>query len=427
MTCRAAFRAASVKNCSACEGAEQLRIEVPDAEVRAWVLEDLEMTRARSLGALILVAGSIAVGCSDDLTGDFYTPPDPLPSDVPGTLIRAEMMEPFAADTQAWRILYVSTAVDGTPIAVSGIVVAPGGSPPEGGRDVVSWAHGLTGLSDRCAPSRGYAIDQFSDLAPGALATGQVLVGTDYEGLGTPGVHPYLVGPSEGRGVLDIVRAAQQIEAAGAGSRVVIWGLSQGGHAAAFAGEIAPSWAPELEVLGVVTAAPGSELQTAVRTGALFPATRYIQWYLGVAFAATYDDLSIADIFSAATLDAIQGALEDEVCLEGIREIADGLTEPIFTTNPLDLEYWPERLLESSPGYSRTEAPMLILQSQDDTDVPILLTNTYYNRLCEIGSEVDYRTFEGIAHGDTFVANLPLVAEWTAARFAGEPSQSTCD
>ena len=103
-------------------------------------------------------------------------------------------------------------------------------------------------------------------------------------------------------------------------------------------------------MLGVVTAAPGSELQTAVRTGALFPATRYIQRFLGVAFDATYDDLSIADIFSAATLDAIQEALEDEVCLEEIREIADGLTEPIFTTNPLDLEHWPERLLESSPG-----------------------------------------------------------------------------
>ncbi|MGB8223747.1 MAG: lipase family protein [Polyangiales bacterium] len=385
------------------------------------------MTRARSVGALILIAGSMAVGCGDDLAGDFYMPPDPLPSDAPGTLIRAEVMEPFAAGTQAWRILYVSTAVDGTPIAVSGMVAAPGGSPPEGARDVVSWAHGLTGVSDRCAPSRGYAIDQFSVLAQEALAAGQVLVGTDYEGLGTPGVHPYLVGPSEGRGVLDIVRAAQQIEEAGAGGRVVIWGLSQGGHAAVFAGEIAPSWAPELEVLGVVAAAPGSELQTVVQAGALLPSTRYIQWYLGVAFDAAYEDLSFTDIFSTPTLDAIRGALEDEVCLEGIGEIADGSKEPIFTTNPLDLEHWPERLLESSPGYARTEAPMLILQSKDDTDVPILLTNTYYKRLCEIGSEVDYRTFEGIAHGDTFVANLPLVAEWTAARFAGEPSQSTCD
>ena len=35
---------------------------------------------------------------------------------------------------------------------------------------------------------------------------------TDYQGLGTPGPHPYLVGEAEGRGVLDIVSAARQLE-----------------------------------------------------------------------------------------------------------------------------------------------------------------------------------------------------------------------
>jgi hypothetical protein len=34
---------------------------------------------------------------------------------------------------------------------------------------------------------------------------------TDYPGLGTPGVHAYLMGESEGRAVLDSVRAARNL------------------------------------------------------------------------------------------------------------------------------------------------------------------------------------------------------------------------
>lgn len=156
-------------------------------------------------------------------------PPDPLPSSVPGTLIRAEEIEPFAEGTRAWRVLYVSRAVDDTPIAVSGMVAAPAGPAPEAGYDVVTWSHGTTGISDSCAPSRGYrtGYHDFYDIAPELVAAGYVGVSTDYEGLGTPGAHPYLVGPSEGRGVLDIEgRAANR---RGGGGK-------QGGHLGSFAG-----------------------------------------------------------------------------------------------------------------------------------------------------------------------------------------------
>jgi len=184
----------------------------------------------------------LSAGCGSTdggLSGDeSYVLPDPLPSEVPGTLIRAEAIEPLTEGSKAWRVLYVSTALDGRAIAVSGIVAAPEGSAPEAGYDVVTWAHGTKGVSDRCAPSKGYrsGFHDFYDIPPELVGAGYVGVMTDYEGLGTPGIHPYLVGPSEGRGVLDMIKATQQIEDAYAGSRVVIWGRSQGGHGALFAG-----------------------------------------------------------------------------------------------------------------------------------------------------------------------------------------------
>ena len=123
----------------------------------------------------------------------------------PGSIIRVWPLEgggPGGAN--AFRILYRSTNPAGEPIAVSGAIFIPPGSPPPGGRNVIAWAHPTSGVVEDCAPSL------MPDLAgmiwglAGMMAQGYVVVATDYPGLGVPGmIHPYLIGPSEGRAVLD--------------------------------------------------------------------------------------------------------------------------------------------------------------------------------------------------------------------------------
>jgi hypothetical protein len=49
------------------------------------------------------------------------------------------------------------------------------------------------------------------------------VVQTDYEGLGTPGTHPYLNGPSEGRRVLDMVRAARRLDGSLSDADATAW------------------------------------------------------------------------------------------------------------------------------------------------------------------------------------------------------------
>jgi len=386
----------------------------------------------RRLGFLsfVLVLFSAGCGSSGAAGTDFYVPPDPLPSNVPGTLIRAEEITPFTEDTKAWRVLYVSTAVDGTPIAVSGMVAAPAGPAPQGGYDVVTWSHGTKGVSDRCAPSRGYrsGFHDFYDIAPELVTAGYVGVSTDYEGLGTPGIHPYLVGASEGRGVLDIVKAAKQIDGAGAGSRVVIWGRSQGGHGALFAGEIAPTWAPELQVLGVISAAPASEFDLIIGLGVALPSARGFIWQLSIGFEAAYAELSTGDVYTDEALSAMQQLLDEEGCGQEFGDVAATFDRAGFKTSPLQLDDWVTRLDENSPGAVLTEVPILLMQGEDDMVVPKQLTDQLYEqRLCVIGDEVDYRVFPGFGHNDSTQKNMPLMLEWTAARFAGDPAATTCD
>jgi len=205
---------------------------------RALVAAALSLTTALTTAAVAVPA--TPAGASQT---DFYAVPDPLPVAKPGSVIRvARIAAPDGA--KAWRVLYHSRTVAGRDIAVSGIIVAPNGKPPRGGRPIVSWAHGTTGIADVCAPSKLPTIASALPYIDELMDAGYVVAATDYEGLGTPGVHPYLVGDSEGRGVLDAARAARRVDGTGAGRELLVFGHSQGGHAALFAGELRESYAP---------------------------------------------------------------------------------------------------------------------------------------------------------------------------------------
>ncbi len=361
------------------------------------------------------------------LEGDAYVPPDPLPPGQPGDLISARPMHPPRPGTLAWRVLYLSQAVDGTPVAVSGVVAAPAGDPPPGGRDVVSWAHGAKGIFDICAPSRGFiTFHNWYDLDEVLLQEGYVAVATDYEGLGTPGVHPFIVGESEGRGVLDIVRAARQIPEAGASERVVVLGRSQGGHAALFAGELAASYAPELDVLGVVAAAPVSNL-VLLATFVQLPGISSLFWVAALAYEAVYGDVGLDEIFTPEALAALrQLAAENQVCLgASLDAIVASFPQGDIATLPGDVEPWPELLQQNSPGIEPSPMPLLVVQG--DADVFKLGTDLLVPQLCALGDTVEYRVFPGTDHDGSTRDHLPELLAWIADRFAGLPPVSTCE
>ena len=155
----------------------------------------------------------------------------------PGAVLRVRPQIGGApANAKAFRVIYRSTGINGEPIAVSGTIIYPDGPAPPEGRNVVAWAHYTTGVAQRCAPT---LLPNLSGTIAGLeelLKRGYVVVATDYEGLGLPGVHAYLVGVSEAHSVLDSVRAARNLSNAHATNRFIVWGHSQGGHAALFAG-----------------------------------------------------------------------------------------------------------------------------------------------------------------------------------------------
>ncbi|WP_067721789.1 lipase family protein [Nocardia yamanashiensis] len=231
----------------------------------------LTATVLLSAGAVL---GSVHTAHAD--AADFYLPPNTLPGTVNGELLRSE---PFSAAEftrlallmpvgSATRVMYRSSDARGAAVAVTGTVLTPSAAwNGPGPRPLITYAIGTHGSGDACAPSKLLA-DTIELDATGMpmleydlvdlwllLNRGFSVAVTDYQGLGTPGGHPYMQPLPAAHNVLDAARAAIRLGVAEAAAPIGIWGYSQGGGAAAAAAEQAPEYAPELDLRGVVAGA----------------------------------------------------------------------------------------------------------------------------------------------------------------------------
>jgi pimeloyl-ACP methyl ester carboxylesterase len=370
----------------------------------------------------------------------FYTPPSPLPAAVPGTLIRAVAVTgvpEVPARARVWRILYHSTTIGGDDVAESGYVIAPATPAPAGGYPVIAWAHGTTGFAAPCAPSLFTSADGGVGpyLIPSLalyLAAGYVVSAADYQGLGVAdGVHPYLLGSSEGRSVLDATRATRQIAGLRTADTVVIYGHSQGGHAALFAAEMAPTYAPDLQVIGVVAAAPATGLSTIIATIGTPLGTQFLPYTIPTAYSwtRTYPDLPASTVFTPAG-EAFASAEVTHGCADQVAEavVTHHLTsDGVFAAGAASDPTVQAHARANDPGDVRTTVPMLVVQGTADGTVPPPLTDTYVTtKACPIGDTVQYLHVTGATHGTVVIESAPTIVAWMDARLAGAPAPTTC-
>ncbi|MDT5013960.1 MAG: hypothetical protein QOD39_120, partial [Mycobacterium sp.] len=183
----------------------------------------------------------------------------------PGTVVAATTMPGLTRtfegrDFEAARVVYRSTSGDtGAETVVSGSVFVPKGKPPEGGWPVVAFGHGTLGIENPCAPS--LSPDLLTNLGVVAVLTksGYAVAFSDYQGLGTKGVHPYADSKTAGLNMIDAVRALHRTFP-DISNRWAAMGGSQGGGAAWAADEQAAEYAPELTLVGAAVSSPPTDL-----------------------------------------------------------------------------------------------------------------------------------------------------------------------
>ncbi len=343
-------------------------------------------------------------------------------TDEPGAVLVATAIDRPGA--VAHSIIYRSTDVEGAPIEVTGLVFLPEGDPPAGGFPVLTWAHGTIGVGDDCAPSRfGGAnlrlLDQHLD-------AGYAVVATDYEGLGSPGVHPYLVKGSEARSVLDIVRSARELHGADVVSdRVVIAGHSQGGHAALAAAELAPDLAPDLDVVGVASLAPAADLRVLVPVFFGLGQGGGLGLYVAAGWPDAHPELQAADLFDDAGVELVATAAE--TCTWGLGALADPeVIAGSLRARPTEFDTWTARIAENDIDPTAIDLPVLLIQGADDVVIPAALTETLFDDLCAAGVTTRALTYADANHRSVREASIEDMHAWFADRLAGAAPPSDC-
>jgi hypothetical protein len=369
--------------------------------------------------------GTTAVVAEEHTGGDFYAVPDPLPSAPHGTLLRFEEVTPAVAEgATTYRILYLSESVAGDPIAVSGTALVPDAPAGPDGRRLLTIAHGTTGIADDCAPSKDPGSELL--LMGGPVEAGWLVAMSDYEGLGTPGRHPYLVGPSEGRGVIDAILAARSLPNADAGDQLAIAGYSQGGHGALWANEVAAEWAPDLDVVGTFAGAPATELDVILGAAPNLPALSGFAFMMIAGMHQAYPEADLDALLTEEGVEALDTV--DEGCARDvIGAFATREGGPLIRPDGPASEDWKALAAENNPGNVATEDPILIIHSDTDQVVPPTLSALLLNRLCSVGQAVERRVVTRGGHSEAAPPSYLDGLAWLTDRFEGEPvPASTC-
>lgn len=371
------------------------------------------MTRPLRLILPVLAAMALApaANAKAPLGDAFYTPPSTLPGKAHGDVIwsRPEAATDNMRLDGASRnllVLYRSNGIDGKPVAESGSVAIPNGKAPRGGWPVITWAHGTTGLADQCAPTRmprgtdTYSTDQRSQFAS-FLKAGYAVVAADYEGLGTPGVHPYLIGTSEGRSVLDIVRAARKLEPR-LGKSVAIMGHSQGGHAALWAASLAPRYTPELKVRGTIAYAPASHVSEQSNLLKVLQDPSPISGLIASIFRG--EDLVNPSLGIPSLLSDQAAALYPDVDVKCLGELTrpesfGGIAPAKLLREGVDLAPLLAAADKQDPENLKYKTPIYVIQGTADGTVIPLFTDQLVDELRAKKATVAYKKYPGVGHG----------------------------
>ncbi|WP_113694686.1 lipase family protein [Amycolatopsis albispora] len=379
-------------------------------------------------GALPAQAASPPVPSQDP----FYTPPDQL-TGSPGDVLRQRAVDvkvgPFPAPVKAWQLLYRSTSATGEANAVSGTLLVPPVPWANGPRPLLTYAVGTHGIGDSCAPSYKLRTGTENEVAliGQALGKGWAVVLTDYEGLGTPGTHTYATGQSEGRAMLDAARAAFTVGEAGLSpdAPVGVFGYSQGGQAAAFAGELHPSYAPELKVAGVAAGGVPADLNEVAKFNDGGPAFGLV---LGAAtgLATAYSDVPFESILNDRGRSVV-ARIQDACTIElGAAAPFGRLADFVTVEDPLGDPRWQVRLAENRAGERAPTAPVFLYHGTLDELIPFRVGKDLLSRYCGAGVKVQWRAFPLVEHIGGVAVGGPVAMEWLGSRFAGNVAGSSC-
>ncbi|NMO02938.1 alpha/beta hydrolase [Gordonia sp. TBRC 11910] len=340
----------------------------------------------------------------------------PVPAKA-GTLINhvpldARLSVPAAG--RSYRMQYSTPNQHGQMATSTAVVFLPKGTAPAGGWPVIAWAHGTVGLGDDCTPSAQPRSQRDSDYLSHWLRQGYAVVGTDYVGLGTPGLMSYLNGRSEAHSIVDSVNAVHQLGLPLA-NRWAIVGQSQGAGAALngarYANEL--SRGSGLDYRGVVaTGTPANIEQIIALGGPTFPPVKLpagLNTYAAYILAGFIDarpDLHPEQVLTPYGRQIVEQARH--LCYPEMSDLMDGKRLTSLFAKPITAIPGARQALADYMGtpYSGYDRPIFLGQGLRDIDVPAPSALSLYAQMKADNQPVELHVYPSQDHSGTVYASM---------------------
>lgn len=362
----------------------------------------------------------------------FYTPPAGYETTLPGTVLRVRPVEVamfgrVGQPVDAWQLLYRTADLGGLPQASVTTVLRPRNAEPV----LLSYQCAIDGVASSCFPSyalrRGSkafgAVPQFEFLLVlHALRRGWTISIPDHEG---PDGH--WGSPQEpGFCTLDAIRAALSFEPLELheSTPVALWGYSGGGLATSWAAEMAPEYAPEIELVGAALGSPVGDPGSAfTRLNATLHAA--LPTLVVAGLRRTYPELDRV-IRKYVNEDGMRilDSVESMTTVRAVTRLARHDLDNYIDIPLADLLALPEIVqvfLDIQPGRIAPTAPLLVVQSVHDQIIAVDDVDGQVMRYNEAGAHVTYLRDRLSEHLSLHPLSAPLTLDWLADRFAGVP------
>ncbi|MEV6058672.1 lipase family protein [Nocardia asteroides] len=268
----------------------------------------------------------------------WYDDPADLAAYAPGDVIRSRVVQTYAlgipVPVHTTQLLLRSTDARDNPVATATTVLMPG-IPwlGPGARPLISYQEAIDSLGQQCNPSYTLRAGIQKEVALMAqfLSAGAAVVVTDFDGKRNT-----IMSPSEGRMVLDGIRAAQRGGLGLEASPVGLWGYSGGGNSSASAAEQRQHYAPELDIRGSAQGGiPGDKVAIApFAISGQQPQANFTGWLAILGLAREYPEFDqalqtyLTPEGKQVAADLADRCLYTAVGTTLLRPVADYLTDP---------------------------------------------------------------------------------------------------
>lgn len=221
-----------------------------------------------------------------------------------------------------------------------------------------------------------------------------------------------------------MLRAAKRLTAANlpAALPTAITGYSQGGQAAAWAAQLQPTYAPEVDLVGVAAGGVPSDLAAVQRQvdGGPYAAVM-VMGALGLEIAYGVDiDQYHTPRGSREYWESARDCLLASVFKMGFRR-----TKPLTTSDPLADPLILARIEENKLGGIAPQVPVLLQHGRYDDIIPLRQARAVHDAWCAAGVASRFR-LTGLDHIGGFLGNLPRTFDWLRLRLEGKDEAGDC-